>query len=363
MDVFHSRRKIASALALAAAIGVVLTGCATAPSPTGTSATSSGKLGCLVADTAGINDNGFNSQAWAGLQRAQKELGANVKYLQSRSQDDYATNITAFVGQKCDLIVTVGFLEGDATSAASKTYPDSNFAIVDVSYNPVLPNVTGMQFATDQGAFLAGYASAAASKTGVVGTFGGVKIAPVELYMDGFARGVEYYNQKNQKSVKILGWDTAAEDGTFTGDFTDQEKASQIAKGMMQQGADVIYPVASTAALGAYAAIKANGNGVLAIKGDVDGCTALPDYCGIFLTSILKNSEVAVFDTMKQVTDGSFKGSTYVGTLANDGVGITGFDSHQDRVSPQVQSDINDIKSQLIDGSLKVGSPFTVSGN
>jgi len=355
-----SRRLIElSTLAVLAAASA----CGTPPEGGSSSAAAGdGPSGCLVADTAGINDGGFNALAWSGMKQAEKELDSEVRYLQARNADDYATNINAFVQQGCDLIVTVGFRMADATKAASEQYPDSKFAIVDVAYDPEVANVRGTVFATDQGAFLAGYAAASASETGTVGTFGGVKITPVESYMDGFARGAEYYAEQTGENIQVLGWDTDRRDGTFIGDFTDQEKAKQIARAMMQQGADVIYPVASAAAVGAYAAIEENGNGVLGIKGDIEGCTALPDYCNIFLTSALKNVEAAVFESMSAVADDTFDGTTYVGTLENGGAGIGGFGDNEDRVAPEARDALEEIAAQLKTGELETGSPFAVAG-
>ncbi|MTD53020.1 BMP family ABC transporter substrate-binding protein [Amycolatopsis pithecellobii] len=344
----------------ALAVVAVATACGAPPSG-GAAKAGDGPTGCLVADTAGINDGGFNALAWGGMKKAEKDLGAKVRFLQARSSDDYATNINAFVKQGCDLIVTVGFRMADATKAASAQYPDAKFVIVDNAYDPALPNVRGTTFATDQGAFLAGYAAASASHTGKVGTFGGVKISPVESYMDGFARGAAYYGKQTGKDIQLLGWSIDRRDGTFIGDFNDQEKAKQITRALMQQGADVIYPVASGAAVGGYSAIKDNGNGVLGIKGDIDGCTALPDYCGIFLTSALKNVDAAVFEAMTEVRDKTFKGSTYVGTLKNDGTGIGPFGQNEGRVPPQAREDLKKIADQLKTGELKTGSPFTVA--
>lgn len=356
---FASRHLIAvSALAVLATASA----CGTPPEDGASSAGGGGPSGCLVADTAGINDGGFNALAWSGMKKAETELDSEVRYLQARNADDYATNINAFVQQGCDLIVTVGFRMADATEAASEQYPDSKFAIVDVSYDPELDNVRGTVFATDQGAFLAGYAAASASETGTIGTFGGIKITPVESYMDGFARGAEYYSEQTGERIQVLGWNTDRRDGTFIGDFTDQEKAKQITRAMIQQSADVIYPVASAAAVGAYAAIEDNSTGVLGIKGDVDGCTALPNYCDIFLTSALKNVETAVFETMSAVADGTFDGTTYVGTLENGGAGIMDFGENEDRVPQEARDALDEIAAQLKSGELETGSPYAVAG-
>ena len=360
MNLYMRSTKYFYVAATVAVAMVVLAGCSAPPS-TSTATNSNGPSGCLVADTAGINDNGFNELAWSGLKEARVKLGSPVKYLAAATPTDYPTDIKAFVTQKCDLIVTTGFLMGDATEAAGKANPESKFAIADVSYSPNIPNIRGMVFAVDQGSFQAGFAGAAASKTGIVGTFGGVQIAPVELYMDGFARGVAYFNKENHKNVKVLGWSVAQKNGTFIGNFTDQEKGKGIAQGMMQQGADVIFPVASTAGLGAFAAIKSNGNGVLAVKGDTDGCLVYPQYCSIFLTSALKNVQAAVFTAMSTLKDKNSTGTTYVGTLKNGGTGITSFRANGSRVSTSARAQLAKLRTDLSDGNVVVGSSFGVT--
>ncbi|MCA9973406.1 MAG: BMP family ABC transporter substrate-binding protein, partial [Anaerolineales bacterium] len=136
---------------------------------------------CQVTDAGGIDDKSFNATAWKGAERVASELGGEAKYLESQQQTDYERNINAFLEDDCDLIVTVGFLLGDATAAAAEANPDQKFTIVDFSYDPAFDNVLGLLFATDQAAFLAGYAAAGVTQTGIVGTFGGVNIPPVTI--------------------------------------------------------------------------------------------------------------------------------------------------------------------------------------
>ncbi len=131
---------------------------------------------CQVTDTGGIDDKSFNATAWKGVEEAMAEFGIEGKYLESQQQTDYEKNIKAFVDEGCNIIVTVGFLLGDATAAASTTYPDMMFSIVDYAYDPVLPNVLGQVFTTNEAAFLAGYTAAGMTQTGTVATFGGIQI-------------------------------------------------------------------------------------------------------------------------------------------------------------------------------------------
>ncbi len=141
---------------------------------------------CQVTDTGGIDDKSFNATAWKGVQDAMKELGIDGKYLESQQQTDYEKNINAFIDEGCDIIITVGFLLGDATKAAAEANPDVKFSIVDYAYDPAINNVLGQVFNTDEAAFLAGYLAAGMTKTGAVGTFGGMQIPTVTVFMDGF---------------------------------------------------------------------------------------------------------------------------------------------------------------------------------
>jgi basic membrane protein A len=152
---------------------------------------------CEVTDVGGVDDKGFNQSAYAGLQQAEAELGAEIDLLESASDADYAPNINAFVEKGCDVIVTVGFLLGGATAEAAMANPDQQFAIIDSDANDDngtpddfaddknLENVRALNFSTDEPSFIAGYLAAGMSETGKVGTFGGINIPPVTIFMDG----------------------------------------------------------------------------------------------------------------------------------------------------------------------------------
>ena len=189
------------------------------------SASTAGKfLGCMVTDTGGIDDRSFNASSWQGMQEAASANPSkiSVKYLQSTTQSDYTPNINTFIGDKCGIIVTVGFLMAQATQTASKANASSKFAIVDNSYTPALTNVDALLFNTVQDGFQGGYLAAGMSKTGKVATFGGEKLPTVTIYMDGFYDGVQYYNAKHGTHVSVLGWSEKTQNGCFTGDFTNQ---------------------------------------------------------------------------------------------------------------------------------------------
>lgn len=341
-------KKFSLLLAVILIASLVLSACA--PQAATEPAASNVKV-CQVTDTGGIDDKSFNATAWAGAQRAQSELGAEVKYLESQQQTDYEKNINAFIEEGCDLIVTVGFLLGDATKASAEANADQSFAIVDFVYDPPLDNVLGLSFATDEAAFLAGYLAAGMSKTGKVGTFGGIPIPTVTIFMDGLYYGVQYYNEQNGTNVEVLGWDPAAPDkGLFAGNFESTDDGRTLGETLMGEGADIIMPVAGPVGLGTAEAVKTAGNAWV-IGVDTDWTISAETYKDVVLTSVAKKMDVAVFDAAKAVADGTYKGGTYVGTLDNGGVGLATIAAS---VPADLKTKIEEVQAGIIDGSIKV---------
>ncbi|HUX21656.1 MAG TPA: BMP family ABC transporter substrate-binding protein [Spirochaetia bacterium] len=323
------------------------------------SSAASNFLAGVVTDTGGIDDRSFNASAWKGLEDAKAKDGIQIQYLQSTNQSDYVPNIQQFVQKKAGLIVTVGFLMGDATKAAAAANPDQKFAIVDYSYDPPLSNVLALTYQTDQAAFLGGYLAAAMSKSGKVGTFGGMKIPTVTIYMDGFVAGVRYYDQQKGKKVTTLGWDPEKAEGTFTNDFTSQAKGKTVTEAMMNQGADIIFPVAGSVGLGSAAAVQqhntASPNSPVYMEWvDTDGCVSASQYCGLFITSVEKGIAVSVQTAAEEALKGTFKGGNYVGTLANGGTQISPFHDFESKVPASVKAELATIKKGIIDGSISV---------
>ncbi|HEX5402358.1 MAG TPA: BMP family ABC transporter substrate-binding protein [Pseudonocardiaceae bacterium] len=314
----------------------------------------------MVTDTGGIDDRSFNASAWAGMQAANKAGKAKVRYVQSKSESDYAPNISQLVSQKCNLVVTVGGLMGQATTDASKKTPNQHFAIVDSNGNGT--NVQGLQFNTAQAGFLAGYLAAGYSKTGKVATYGGLKIPPVTIYMDGFWEGVQYFNSKKGKNVQVLGWSEKAQNGSFAGSFTDQSQGQQLANNFIQQGADVIFPVAGGTGLGSAGAAQASGGKAVIIWVDSDGVVSAPQYSSVFLSTAFKNVDNAVQKAVTDSSGGTFATSDYIGTLANGGVGLSPFHDFDSKVDPALKSELDQIKQDIISGTIKITSPSQPKG-
>jgi basic membrane protein A and related proteins len=353
------------ALSAAAAVATLLAACGTsttkAPSPTTpnlTNRAAGGFSGCMVTDTGGIDDRSFNASSWQGMQAAHTARSSiQVTYLQSTAQSDYVPNINTFISQNCAIIVTVGFLMGDATQAAAKAHASQHFAIVDYSYTPTLQNVEALIFNTAQNGFLGGYLAAGMTKTGKVATFGGQQLPTVTIYMDGFWDGVQYYNSRHGTRVQVLGWSEQTQKGTFTGDFTNQIKGETAALTFISEGADIIFPVAGNVGLGAAKAVQDADNSAGSQKVnmmwvDTDGCVSAPQYCKYFITSIQKGIVVAVSHAVETAANGRFTGGNYVGTLSNGGVSLAPYRDWTGKVPASLHSELARVKSGIEDGSI-----------
>jgi basic membrane protein A len=352
-------------LTSAATVALALTACGSKPAASGGSSASGGGsssgsasfTACMVLDTGGVDDHSFNESSYAGMKAAKQENSKiNISYAPSNSQNDYTPNLNAAVQKNCDTIVAVGGLMADAVKAAALANPNKHFAEVDNASQA--PNQYGIQFNTAQGAFLGGYLAAGMTKTGAVATFGGLNIPPVTIYMDGFYEGVQYYNQQKGKAVKVLGWNEADQKGgTFAQSFTDQNAGKQISQTFIQQGADIIFPVAGGTGLGAGAAAQASGGKANVIWVDTDGCQSASQYCQYFVTSVTKNLSDSVKQYVTKAASGSYPTGSYVGTLANGGTGLAPFHDFDSKVPSDLKSELKQVQSDITSGKIKITSP------
>jgi basic membrane protein A len=347
------RRWFGYGAALVAA-SVILAACAPAPEGgDGGEATES----CvrMVTNSGGLEDRSFNQSSWEGLQQAEEEFGVEAEALVSTGETDLAPNVEQAVGSGCELVVTVGFELADATLDQAAANPEIDFAIVDETVEA--ENVKPVVFDTAQAAYLAGYLAAGVSKTGVVATFGGGNQPPVTLFMDGFVDGVAKYNEVHGTAVRVLGWDKAKQDGAFTGDFEDINKGKALTEGFIDQGADVILPVAGQVGEGtASAAIERGGVSVIWV--DSDGYETLSaEFRPVILTSVLKRTQDAMVQIVEEVLDDSFTNEPYVGTLENGGVEIAPYHDLEPLVSAELDAEIDGLRDGIIAGDIIVESP------
>jgi basic membrane protein A len=341
-------------------LSVVAAGCGGGENKAETTATSGGtgtggggggggkaiKVG-LVTDIGGLNDKSFNHLAYLGLQRAQDQLGATGKVLESHANSDYIPNLSTLAKQKYDLVVGVGFLMADAIDTVATKFPDVNFAIIDfpnVALKHKPKNVRGLLFKEQEAGYLVGYLAGLLVKQesgskNTVASVGGQKIPPVDHYIAGYQFGAKQADAQ----VKTL--------NGYSQDFVDQAKCKEIALNQISQGSSVEFQVAGGCGLGALDA--ANEKNVWGIGVDADQAYLGPHI----LTSALKKVDVAVFDTIKSVQDGSFAGGEdTVFDAKNGGVGIGKINS---KVPQDIVSKVRAQEQKLSNGQV-TGIPDTV---
>lgn len=348
------RGKRLAAVGVACGLALFVTACGEAPDASKDKEDSVAKdfKGCMVTDTGGVEDRSFNASAWQGMNAAvEAEPAIEVAVKESSTEADYETNLTGFINEGCDLIVAVGGLMGEALAKVAAENPDQRFAIVD-AYLADSPNVFSMEFNTAQSSFQAGFLAAGTSKTGKVATYGGLKIPPVTIFMDGFYEGVQYYNEQNDADVEVLGWDPKTQEGSFADDFDDASKGKSLTETFVSQKADVIFPVAGKTGLGTPAVTQGD-DALSAIWVDLDGCESASEYCDEFLSTSEKNIPDAVSAALISARDDGPKDGHTVGTLENDGVSLAPL---HDSVPDELATQLDEVKAGIISGEIVIES-------
>jgi basic membrane protein A and related proteins len=313
----------------------------------------------LVTDTGGVNDKSFNQSAWTGVQKAAKEFNFTANFIESKQQTDYEKNIDQFATEGYDVIVTVGFLMGDATAAKAKQYPNIKFAIIDNAYFPTkdsaacpdtakdcyddggLKNVTSLMFQEDEVGFLAGVLAAGMSKTGTVCSVSGMEIPPVVRFITGYQSGAKWLkSDANTLNVYIPS-------------FVDPAKGKETGLSMIGQNCDVIFGVGGNTGNGGLLAAKENN--LMAIGVDVDQYNTYPEVKDALISSAAKNVDVAVYEYLKSVKNGTSKAGMNTANLKNGGVGLAPFHDWESKIPQEVKDKVQEAQKGLIDGSIKTG--------
>ena len=315
----------------------------TAPAPAGPSI----RVG-LVTDIGGLDDRSFNFLANQGLERAREQLGVQVRVVVSRSNSDYVPNLSNLARQGYDVVIGIGFLMADAVETVAGRFPDTDFAIVD-SAQAQMPshprNVRGLLFKEQEAGYLVGYLaglvvaeSAGSSQT--VSSVGGQKIPPVDRYIAGYEAGAK---AANPKVTTLHG---------YSQDFVDQARCKEIALNQIARGSSIVFQVAGQCGLGALNAAKEQN--VLGIGVDAD-----QGYLGDHvLTSALKKVDVAVYQTVQAVQEGSFVGGEdTVFDVASGGVGLGEI---APSVSAGIVAQVKQVQEQIAVGGLRGDIPETV---
>ncbi|SDZ26712.1 nucleoside-binding protein [Proteiniborus ethanoligenes] len=295
----------------------------------------------MITDTGGLGDQSFNDSAWAGLKKAESELGVEAKVLESQSADDYGPNLTSFSESGADLVIGVGFLFEESMKAAAEQFPQQKFAVVDTVIDA--PNVASLTFANHEGSYLVGVAAGLTTKSNKIGFIGGMKFPLIEEFEYGFRAGVKAVNPNAEVFVQ------------YADSFDDSAKGKEIALAQHQMGADVIYHAAGGVGVGLMQA--AEEKGFWAIGVDQDQSALAPEHV---LCSAIKRVDTSTFEITKTAKEGTFEGGkVYTFDVSNDGMG---YSDNAGNLPEDVKAIMETHKQAIIDGKIvvpKIEAEFT----
>ncbi len=304
----------------------------------------------LVLDIGGLGDQSFNDSAYAGLQRAKKDLDVQTETLESNAATDYVNNITQLADSGYTPVFAVGFLMTDAVNEIAPQYPDTNFAIVDSIVEP--KNAVSLVFREQEGSYLAGVVAGLMTqeKTDytnpddkVVGFLGGQESDLIAKFQAGYEAGVESVCPDCEVIVQYAGTTPEA--------FNDPAKGKEISLQQINEGADIIYHASGGTGAGLFDAAK--DKGIFAIGVDSDQAKLVPD--APILTSVVKRVDNAVYQTIQDANDGNFPGGEVIDLgLKEKGLSLAPFGRFDDDVPQQVKDEVKKAQQGIINGDIKV---------
>lgn len=336
-------KKIFMLLSLLVVVSMMLVACQ--PAAPAAEDCSSADVLCvgLVTDVGKVDDKSFNQSTWEGVQMAEKELGATVKYIETTDSKDYGKNIEVFAAEKYDVIVTVGFALGEATIEAAQKYPDVKFIGVDQAQEEVLPNLAGLIFDEDIAGFLAGVLAAEMSQSDKIGAVLGTDVVPaVWRFGEGYRAGALY--AKPDIEINIVYHSDVGFDKTFT----DPEWGKTTTVSMVDKGVDIVFGAGGKTGNGAL--IGGAEKGIMVIGVDTDQYYTVPEAQKMLLSSSMKLLAPGTLDLIKMANEGKFPGGNYVGE-----VGLAPFHDLESQVPDEVKAKLDEVRAGLLDGSIETG--------
>ena len=293
-------------------------------------------------DVGGRGDKSFNDQAYAGLERAQKELGITFHTLETGEGADREAAMRQLAAGDAQLIFGVGFLFTDDIRKLAREFPDKKFACIDYTVTPgdtLPPNLVALKFKEEEGSYLVGALAALINKTGKLGFVGGMEIPLIKKFEAGYVAGVHAVRPRTQVIIKYAGTTGTA--------FKDPTKGKELALAEYNQGADIIYHASGSTGLGVFEAAREKGK--LAIGVDSDQYDEAPDN---ILTSMVKRVDVAVFETIKALGENRWSGGIQVFGLAEQGVAWVYDDRNRSKIPDPVRATVDSLKAEIIAGHI-----------
>jgi basic membrane protein A len=330
------------ARALAVLLLLAASGCSK-PAPKSAASSSAFPVG-LVFDIGGRGDKSFNDAAYAGLERAQKELGVTYTTLETSEGSDREAQLRQLAAGDAKIVFGVGFLFTDDIKALAKEFPNQKFACIDYTVNPgdtLPPNLVALKFREEEGSFLVGALAALLSKTGKLGFVGGMEIPLIRKFQAGFTAGVKAVNPRAVVMVKYAGNTGAA--------FKDPTKGKELALAEYQAGADIIFHASGSTGLGVFEAARELKK--LAIGVDSDQYDEAP---GVVLTSMVKRVDTAVFDTIRDLKNSKWQGGVREFGLGDEGVTWVYDDRNKALIPDAVKAKVDSLQAEIVAGKIQV---------
>lgn len=339
-------KKFYLVFAVLAIVALALSACGGAPATASEDNCADEEVLCvgLVTDVGEIDDKSFNQSAWEGVEQAAEELGAFVKYVETKDAKDYSANIQLFADKDYDVIVTVGFALGEATLAEAANYPEIDFIGVDQGqWEGTVDNVAGLIFPEDKAGFLAGALAAQLSETGTIAAVLGTDLVPpVVAFKEGYEAGALYINP----DINLI---STYHPGGMDVAFVDPEWGATTAKQAIDQGADVVFGAGGKTGNGALIEV-ASHEGVFCIGVDTDQWGTVPEAHPCLVSSAMKLITPGVFDLIKLSSEGAFPAGNYFGAT-----GLAPFHDFDASVPQEVKDTLAEIDAGLADGSISTG--------
>lgn len=334
-----------------AALALSATACGKSSTDSGSSSSTDSKAtkAAIAYDIGGRGDQSFNDAAYAGLKKAEDELGvkgAEAEPSEGEGDADKVQRLTALARAGNNPVIGVGFAYAPAIEKVAKAYPKTTFGLIDDT-SKTGPNIANLVFNEEQGSYLAGVAAAKASKTGTVGFIGGVEVPLIKKFEAGFAQGVKDTNPKAKVLVQYL-----TQPPNFDG-FSKPDLGKAAAEGQLDKGADVIYAAAGLAGSGSIEAAATAGKWAIGVDSDQYNQAGLATYKAKILTSVTKDVSDSVFNLIKSVKDGKPQTGEIRYGLATDGVGLSDSNPEYKKMTDLIAA-VDKAKKDIVDGKITV---------
>jgi len=308
----------------------------------------------IVFDIGGKNDRSFNAAAWEGVKRAEKDLNICLYDVEPGNPTSIEPAMRAFAERNFDLIIGIGFAQGPILQKVANDYPNIKFAIVDgvifeADGKTPKRNVASLVFREHEGSFLVGMIAASKSKTGILGFVGGMDIPLIHKFAKGYEEGAKYVNPNIRVLTNYVGVTDSA--------WNNPGKGKELALNQIEKGADVLFTAAGNSGLGAFDAVEQYGRNeqgeankfVIGVDSNQNGVKP-----GFVLTSMVKRVDNAVYDVVKEVLSGNFKGGFHVFGLDKDGVAYAMDEFNKPLIPQEVLNKAEEAKAKIATGEIKV---------